>query len=84
MAENEQLSNTEIKNFIEHSLKIIMANFDERLSSLESKITDLTDLMKSSVNTSQKISKTITETPTPEPKEEEFNLKDALRLIEND
>jgi len=83
LSDGKKISNTEIKNYIEHSLKIIMSTFDERLKKIESKLialeSSINNLSSSGKSNSKGSLKSKSEMDND--KNHDSNLSDALKLI---
>ena len=74
---SEEISNDEIKNFVEHSLKIIMSAFDERLKKIESKL----NALESSINNISSSGESKMSSMEKKTDDHDSNLSDALKLI---
>ena len=74
---SQKISNKEIKNFIEHSFKIIISSFNDRLEQIEKRLTSLEE----SVNVERKISNLDPEKDKTTKKPAKNDLSDALKLI---
>ena len=80
MPDEEKLSNTEIKNFIEHSFKIIISSFSDRLEKIEKRLSDIESNLGSFSDTRKQINSS-QHSDSKEPKDTDSDLSDALKLI---
>ena len=78
LSDTEKISNAEIKNFIEHSLKLIISGFNDRLEKIESRLSDIEVKLGSSDTRDTSLP---LEAKEKSKKEADNDLSDALKLI---
>jgi hypothetical protein len=79
-SEGDKISNIEIKNFIEHSFKIIISSFNDRLNQIENRISRLEKSLTDPLSPSDPEIRKQTEVKRGT-KDTDPDLSDALKLI---